>query len=161
MRRNLLMVLFILAWAAFAATTARMQEMRLTPDEIAKIPFDSGQTGSSNLAAVKTKILQGDPSKSDFYTILLFVPAHTTIAAHSHRDDRMAVVVSGSWNFGYGSRFDEKALKKLPPGSVYSEPGRLNHFAQTDDLPTIVEISGYGPTDTIYFDKANDPSLKK
>jgi uncharacterized RmlC-like cupin family protein len=155
------MVFVILLCAAFGATTARMQEMRLTPEEIAKIPFDSRQTGSSNLAGVKTKILQGDPSKSDFYTILLFVPAHTTIAAHSHRDDRMAVVVSGSWNFGYGTRFEEKALKKLPPGSVYSEPGHLNHFARTDDLPTVVEISGYGPTDTIYFDRVNDPALKK
>ena len=155
------MVFVILLCAAFAATTARMQEMRLTPDEIAKIPFDSAQTGSSNLTGVRTKVLQGDPSKPGFYTILLFVPPHTTIAAHSHRDDRMAVVVSGSWNFGYGTRFDEKALKKLPPGSVYSEPGHLNHFARTDDLPTVVEISGYGPTDTNYFDRANDPAWKK
>jgi uncharacterized RmlC-like cupin family protein len=103
-------------------------------------------------------VLFGDPAKSGFYSILLFVPAHTTIQAHSHRDDRMATVVSGEWHFGYGDRFDEKSLKTLPPGSVYSEPGRVNHFAQTADDPVIVHISAYGPSDTLYVDPANDPS---
>jgi hypothetical protein len=73
----------------------------------------------------------------------------------------MAVVVSGSWSFGYGTQFNEKSLKKMPPGSIYSEPGRINHFARTDDAPSIVQISGYGPTDTVYFDAANDPRSKR
>jgi quercetin dioxygenase-like cupin family protein len=106
-------------------------------------------------------VLFGDPSKVGFYTILLFIPPHTTIQAHSHRDDRIAAVVSGNWHFGYGPAFDEKSLKTLPPGSVYSEPGGVNHFARTDDSPVIVQISGYGPTDTRYFDPANDPASKK
>jgi quercetin dioxygenase-like cupin family protein len=92
-----------------------------------------------------------------FYAILLFVPAHTTIQAHSHRDDRVAAVVSGEWHFGYGSHFDAKLLKTLPPGSVYSEPGGDNHFARTDNDPVVVQISGYGPTDTRYFEPVNDP----
>lgn len=160
MTRTLTMSLILLC-TALAATTPSLIEMRMTPDDAAAMRFDNGQIGSSNLAGVQTKILFGDPSKSQFYTILLFVPAHTTIAAHYHRDDRMAVVVSGAWSFGYGSKFDEKALKKLPPGSVYSEPGRVNHFARTDASPAIVEISGFGPTDTVYFDPANDPVSKR
>lgn len=66
-----------------------------------------------------------------FYTIVLSVPPHTIIPAHSHRDDRMATVVSGTWQFGYGDRFDERTLKALRPGSVYSEPAGANHFART------------------------------
>jgi hypothetical protein len=73
----------------------------------------------------------------------------------------MAAVVFGDWHFGYGTTFDEKSLKTLPPGSVYSEPGGVDHFARTNDSPVIVQISGYGPTDTRYFDPANDPALKK
>ena len=61
----------------------------------------------------------------------------------------MATVVSGTWQFGYGDRFDERALKSLPAGSVYSEPGRMNHFARTGAEPVLVEISGFGPTDTL------------
>jgi Aldo/keto reductase family len=58
------------------------------------------QIGSSKLAGVHTKVLAGDPALAGFYSILLFVPAHTTIQAHSHRDDRMATVVSGNWQIG-------------------------------------------------------------
>ncbi len=36
-----------------------------------------------------------EPAKDGFYSILLFAPMHTTIQAHSHRDDRIATVVSG------------------------------------------------------------------
>ena len=70
------------------------------------------------------------------------MPAHTRIEAHDHPDDRVATVISGTWYFGYGDRFDEKALKALPPGSFYTEPPRAPHFARTGDTPVVVQISG-------------------
>jgi quercetin dioxygenase-like cupin family protein len=121
----------------------------------------SDQIGSSGLAGVHTQVVFGDPSKPGFYTILLFVPAHTTIRAHSHRDNRVATVVSGEWHLGYGNHFDAKSLKTLPRGSVYSEPGGDNHFARTDTDPSLWKICGYGPTDTHYFDAANDPRSRE
>ena len=80
-------------------------------------------------------------------------------ARDAHR--RMAAVLSGTWHFGYGTATDEGQLKNMPPDSVYSESAGVNHFARTDDPPSIVQISGYGPTDTVYFDSSNDPSKKK
>ena len=142
---------------ASAATAQSVPEMRMTPTEIRVSALDSNQIGSSGLPGVHTKVVSGDPSRSGSYTILLFVPAHITIQAHSHRDDRMATVVSGQWRLGYGNHFDEKALKILPPGRVYSEPGGDNHFARTDADAVIVAISGYGPTDTHYVNPADDP----
>jgi len=139
------------------AGSSALAQMRLTPSEVRVNQTGSEQIGSSGLAGVSTKVLFGDPSKAGFYTIVLSVPAHTTIPAHLHRDDRMATVVSGTWHFGYGNRFDEGALKSLPPGSVYSEPGGMNHFARTDADPVLVQISGFGPTDTQYFDPADTP----
>ena len=140
-----------------AATSPSIPQMRMTSSEIVNGDQGHSQIGSSKLAGVHTKILAGNPASVGFYSILLFVPAHTTIQAHSHRVDRMATVVSGNWQFGYGTHFDESALKLLPPGSVYSEPGGVNHFARTTDTAVVVQISGYGPTDTRYFDPADDP----
>ena len=140
-----------------APKSSNLPQMRLTPAEVRANQTGSEQIGSSGLPGVSTKVVFGDPSKSGFYTVVLSVPAHTTIPAHSHRDDRMAVVVSGAWQFGYGDRFDEHVLKSLPAGSVYSEPGGLNHFARTGTEPVLVEISGYGPTDTRYVDPARAP----
>jgi len=155
---RLAIVAFSLA-AVSTATTDSLPEMRMTPAEIRATDLDNNQIGSAGLPGVQTKVLFGNPAQAGFYSILLFVPAHTTIQAHSHRDDRVATVVSGEWHFGYGDRFDAPSLKTLPPGSVYSEPGGVkhNHFARTDADPVIVQISGYGPTDTRYFDPANDP----
>jgi quercetin dioxygenase-like cupin family protein len=146
---------------ASAETGPSLPQLRMTPAEVRAATFDGSQVGSSAVVGVRSKVLLGDPAKPGFYTILLFIPVHTTIQAHSHRDDRMAVVVSGEWHFGYGDRFDEKSLKTLPPGSVYSEPAGQTHFARTDNEPVIVEISGYGPTDTRYFDPINDPTPRQ
>ncbi len=136
------------------------REMRMTPNEVRANQTGTENIGSSLLAGVSTKVLFGDPSKPGFYAIILSVPPNTTIAAHTHRDDRIATVVSGTWKFGYGDRFSEQLLKTLPPGSVYSEPAGGNHFAQTGDEPVLVEISGFGPTDTHYVNPADERKLK-
>jgi len=109
--------------------------MRMTPAEIVSGDQGDRQIGSSNVAGVHSKILAGNPASAGFYSILLFVPAHTTIQAQSHRDDRMPAVVSGNRQLGYGRHFEESALKTLAAGSVYSEPGGMNPFARTTDTP--------------------------
>ena len=154
---------FILTLAYVALRAESLPQMRMSPSEVRGSALDGSQVGSSGLAGVHTKVLFGDPSKAGFYSILLFVPAHTTIQAHSHHDDRMATVVSGIWSFGYGDHFDANNLKLLPPGSVYSEPGGTahNHFARTGNDSVVVHICGFGPTDTRYFNPADEPKPAK
>lgn len=159
MKRCLLLITILAATCSATAPSA--SELRMTPTEIMNGDKGQSQIGSSQLPGVHTKILAGNPAATGFYSILLFVPAHTTIPAHTHRDDRMATVVSGNWQFGYGTHFDEKALKMLPAGSVYSEPGGVNHFARTTGDPVVVHISGFGPTDTRYFNPADDLVIQK
>ena len=104
-------------------------EIRLTPSEF-KFPAQGNPgTGSSGVSEIQTVVLKGDPNQTGVYTIMLFVPARTQIAAHSHRDDRVATVVSGTWHIGYGDKFYESKLKALPSGSFYTEPPGQNHFA--------------------------------
>lgn len=160
MKKTSLLALTILV-ATCGATAPSIPELRMTPAEILSGDRGESQIGSSKLAGVHTKILAGNPAAAGFYSILLFVPPNTTIQAHSHRDDRMATVISGTWRFGYGTHFDETALKTLPVGSVYAEPGGVNHFARTSEDPVVVHISGFGPTDTRYFDPADDPENRK
>lgn len=159
--KNLLFLALAVLAISSSATAPSIPQMRMVPDEIVSGDRGDSQIGSSKLTGVHTKVLAGSPASAGFYSILLFVPAHTTIQAHSHRDDRMATVVSGNWQFGYGTHFDESALKSLPVGSVYSEPGEVNHFARTADTPVVVHISGYGPTDTRYFNPADDPESSR
>jgi hypothetical protein len=80
------------------------------------------------------------------------------IKPHRHRDDRVATVVSGVWYIGYGAKRDEAELKALPPGSFYTEPASAAHFAGTQDRQAVVDITGYGPSDTVYLDVSEDPA---
>jgi uncharacterized RmlC-like cupin family protein len=125
---------------------------RLTPSEIDAVASISAGAGTSGVSGIQTRVLKGDPNKVGLYTIQLTVPANTKIEAHTHPDDRVATVISGTWNIGYGSRFDEKKLKALAPGSFYTEPPSIAHFARTGNQKVVIQITGYGPTGTKYME---------
>jgi quercetin dioxygenase-like cupin family protein len=132
-------------------------ELRLTPSEYNFPQHGNPGTGSSGVGGIETVVLKGDPNQASVYTIMLRVPAHTQIAPHSHPDDRVATVISGTWRIGYGDKFEEAKLKALPPGSFYTEPPGQNHFAETGEEPVVVQITGFGPSSTDYVDPAQDP----
>ena len=140
-----------------AALAAQEEQRRLTPADIAAMAKGGAGAGTSGVSGIQTTVLSGDPTAAGPYTIALRVPAHTRIAAHTHRDDRTAVVVSGTWFFGYGSSAEESALRALEPGSFYAEPANAPHFAMTRDEAATVYITGFGPTDTHYLDAATAP----
>jgi pimeloyl-ACP methyl ester carboxylesterase len=136
-------------------------EKRLSPTEFKFPGVGNPGTGSSGIGGIQTVVLKGDPNQAGVYTIMLRVPPHTRIAAHSHRDDRVATVILGTWRIGYGDKFDEAKLKALPPGSFYTEPPARNHFAETGDEAVVVQITGYGPSSTDYVDRTLDPRNSK
>ena len=150
MRRHL--AIAICALLAMQTVVAAEKAERLTPAEISALPFAGNGAGTSGVATIRTSVLSGDPSKSGLYTIQIVIPPHTTIGAHRHRDDRVATVVAGIWYIGYGAQRDAGALKELSTGSFYTEPAGEPHFAGTGDQPATVQITGYGPTDTVYVD---------
>ena len=132
-------------------------ERRLSIAEIGTMAKGGAGAGTSGVEGITTTVLSGDPNVAAPYTIEIRVPAHTRIAAHSHRDDRSAVVISGTWWFGYGSIAADSLAKPLLAGSFYTEPAGGDHFAMTGDQPAVVYITGYGPTDTRYVVAASDP----
>ena len=145
---------------AAAGALAAVAPQTATPAEIAGMGRTGGVAGSSNIATIQTVVLTGDPTKPGLYTLRLSLPPHTKVQPHSHKDDRAATVVSGDWSFAYGPRFDAAALKKLPPGSYYTEPGGTPHFAESGDLGVVIQITGYGPSDTVYVNPADDPARR-
>jgi uncharacterized RmlC-like cupin family protein len=132
-------------------------ELRLDPDELGRSGSAETQAGTSGVVGIQSHAVNGDPTSAGLYTIRLTVPANTRIEAHQHPDDRSAVVMSGTWYFGYGEVFAEEKLRALAPGSFYTEPPGTPHFARTGDSPVVVLITGFGPTGTTYLDPAHDP----
>lgn len=163
MLRKLIYLLPALLFAGVVnAQVSNNGQFRLNPMEIKalKPTVGSNLPGSSNYSAVKEILVMGDPSKPGMYMILLEVAPNTKIAAHLHPDQRAATVLSGTWHFGYGNKFDQTKLKTLPVGSIYSEVAGQNHFAMTGNEPVIVEITGFGPSGVTYVDPKDTPSRK-
>ena len=151
------------AIAGTTAVAAQDPQKRITPSEVAWPAGGSTGTalvGSSGVAGIQTVTLKGDPTRPGLYAVLLRVGPNTRIQAHSHPDDRVATVVSGDWYFGYGREFNEAALKLLPPGSFYTEPPGMDHFAMTKATGAVIQISGTGPSGTSYVDPKNDPARR-
>src|ERR1700728_496795 len=152
-------IALVMFLASVAQATA-VDQIRLTPAEITAREALGAGAGTSGVAGIHTTILLGDPTKPGLYTIRLSIPANTTIQAHTHRDNRSAVVMSAPWYSGYGPVADAAATKPLPPGSFYTEPGGVAHFALTRAEPVVVYITGIGPTGTVYINAADDPRNK-
>jgi quercetin dioxygenase-like cupin family protein len=154
----------VFALSSVAAIVVFAQEekgrLRLAPDEIKAPAAANGQAGTSGAPGLQMGLLSGNPKQAGLYTVFLKLPANTRIQAHSHPDDRVGIVVSGIWYFGYGDSFDESKLKVLPAGSFYTEPPNANHFAMTKDEPVTIYVTGTGPTGTSYVNPADDPSKK-
>ena len=156
-RRGRWLTVFLVAVPALVAAQTTADHPRLTPSEVEAIPAIDAGLGTSGVTGIQTRILSGNPSQPGLYTIALKVPANTRIAAHRHRDPRSAVVVSGTWYFGFGSDANDAGAKPLGPGSFYDEPAEIPHFAGTGAEPVTVYITGFGPTDTRYVVAADAP----
>src|SRR5258708_11801401 len=138
--------------AITSAIHAQEGQLRLPPAEINALAAVNAGAGTSGVSGIQTRTLKGDATKPGIYTIQLTIPANVRIQAHTHPDDRVATVISGTWYIGYGAKFDESKLKPLTAGSFYTEPPSVAHFAQTGDEPVVLQITGNGPTGTEYID---------
>ena len=157
--RYVVVTLMLVAAAAGGRLIAQDGRAMVRPGEVPWPSAIAGGTGTSGAAGIETVIVKGDPAKAGLYTLMLRVPPNIRIQAHSHRDDRVATVIKGTWLFAYGNRFDEAALKPLEPGSFYTEPPDQPHFAMTKD-EVIIQVTGIGPSSTAYVDPANDPTRR-
>jgi pimeloyl-ACP methyl ester carboxylesterase/quercetin dioxygenase-like cupin family protein len=133
---------------------AQEEQVRLSPAEINKLASTGAGAGTSGVSGIQTRTLKGDAKKPGIYTIQLTIPSNVRIEAHTHPDDRVATVISGTWYIGYGSKFDEAKLKPLTAGSFYTEPPGVEHFAKTGSDSVVLQITGNGPTGTEYVETA-------
>jgi len=121
--------------------------VRITPDQINwKSPFGVG-------AAMA--VIQGDPSKPGIYVIRVKFPPHTFSRPHYHIEDRHVVVLQGTWYAGTGETFDPDKAVGLKPGSYMMHPARAVHWDGAKDEEVILQIIGYGPTDTVLVKPAD------
>ena len=104
---------------------------------------------------VTVAVVAGNPTASGMYAIFAKYKAEGRSAPHTHPDQRVVTVLSGTYYSGLGSVFDESKLRPLHSGSVLIVPANTPHYALAKDGETIVQEVGIGPTGTNIWPKAS------
>jgi uncharacterized RmlC-like cupin family protein len=133
-------VLTMLGSSAFAQIRT-IPAVRISPDELNWVVRDDG-AGRADLI--------GDDTQSGMYVYRAKLPANFKNTPHSHPDERIVTVISGTLHVGYGVEFEESEMKVLPAGSIWTEPPNQAHFVWAKDGDVVIQIiGGNGPTGVI------------
>jgi quercetin dioxygenase-like cupin family protein len=137
--------------AAAMAQTDPAGFVHTTPDQIKWTNSSVIPPGGQNA------IMYGNPRKAEPFITRVKLPADYKIQPHTHPEERVYTVISGTFYIGFGDKFDPARLEAFPVGSVFIVPAGASHFHWTRSGEAVVQISGVGPSGTEYVDHADDP----
>lgn len=102
-------------------------------------------------------VLEGDPKAAGPFTFRLKVPANSTIGVHTHPVTERVTVISGTFYFGIGDKFDPAQAKAYQPGDMLVIPPGVAMYAASREQETVLQLHGVGPWGINYLDPADDP----
>jgi quercetin dioxygenase-like cupin family protein len=144
-------LLVLLACRAIPAQTGPAGFARTLPDQVKWTPSASIPPGG------QSAVLYGDPRRPALYITRVKLAADYRIAPHTHPEERVYTVISGTFYIGFGDRFDPTKLQAFPAGSVIVVPANASHFHWSRSGEAVVQITAVGPTGIDYVDHADDP----
>ena len=147
-----------LALAALGPTAAWAEDPSHA-DHIVVPPTDLKWEDSKTTPGAKVAVIEGPPNEAVPFTFRVKFPADYKLPAHWHPAIEHVTVLSGTYNFGTGDKFDKEKTKALPPGSTVIIQPKTNHFLWTSE-ETVIQVHGVGPQDLNFVDPADDPRKK-
>ena len=115
-------------------------------DEVKIISPDSVvYRAESSVPGVSTALIDGNPKQGP-YTVRAKFAQNVKVPAHFHPDTRIVTVLSGTYYFGSGDKYDFAAIKGYGPGTTIVVPANSPHYAGSAEDGAIVQESGVGPT---------------
>jgi hypothetical protein len=124
---------------------------RVTPADIRWSPLTSMPKGA------QIAVLHGSPAKPGLFTVRIKVPANFKLPVHSHPDERVRTIISGTYYSAMGDKADASKLMAFPPGTFSHVPPKVWQFAETRDEEVVFQITGIGPTAIDYLNAGDDP----
>jgi quercetin dioxygenase-like cupin family protein len=134
---------------AMAATAAAQEAAAPTI-----IPLETLKWNPTPFPDVTVAVIAGNPTVGGMYAIFAKYRAGGTSVPHTHPDQRIVTIISGTYYTGAGTEFDESKLKPLKAGTTIIVPANAPHYAAAKDGETIVQEVGVGPSGTNIWPKA-------
>jgi quercetin dioxygenase-like cupin family protein len=118
------------------------------------IPAETLKWNPTPFPDVTVAVIAGNPAASGIYAIFAKYRAGGKSVPHTHPDQRVVTVISGTYYAGAGTEYDESKMKPLGPGTTIIVPANAPHYASAKDGETIVQEVGFGPSGTNVWPKA-------
>jgi quercetin dioxygenase-like cupin family protein len=135
-----------------AAAAPQVDEHGFVRADPAQIEWKTAPNG------VRNAIVYGDPSKPGLYVVRSVFPPGIMSAPHFHTQDRIVVVIQGTWYTGTDDRWDADRTQALGAGSYMIHPKGQVHFDGAKDEEVVVQITGMGPVQTV-FSRPDEPHM--
>jgi hypothetical protein len=117
-----------------------------TDTSVLKLPQDIEFKGPLT-GAPQTAVLYGDPTKPGVFVTRVKFSAGWKDMPHWHPEEvRTVAVLSGTFYFASGEKWDETKFKAYPAGTFYSEPSKAPHYTWAKDGEVIIQVTGVGPS---------------
>ena len=113
---RIITIVFALSVSVASAQTEPPGFVQIAPDDIRWSPSPSILSGG------RSAVLYGDPRKAAPYITRVKLPGDYRIQPHTHPEERVYTVVTGTFYIGFGEQFDPTALKAFPPARPLSCP---------------------------------------
>lgn len=130
--------IFVVVFVALGQTRD-FRAVRLVPDDFPWVAVGSG---------IFRAELAGRATGPGLFAYRLRVPRGYRASPHSHSEDRVVTVISGTFYVGFTESFDETAVKRMPPGSIWTEPKGQPHYGWAKDGEVEIQVVGYSPSHT-------------
>ena len=96
-------------------------------------------------------MLFGNQQAPGTYVVRVRFPPNNLNPPHSHRDNRLVTVLSGTWYLGDGEKADRSKTTRVTAGTFFTEPAGNVHFEFAGPEEVIVQVVGNGPTGTDFL----------
>jgi hypothetical protein len=113
--------------------------------------------------SVETAMLWSKPGDAGIYYYLVKWHPGYMSAPHWYEEDRLCVVVSGTWWVASGDKFDAEATVPAPAGTFVRRVARTPHYdgVKRDGAePALIAICGIGPI-TFHPTETGTPGWRK
>lgn len=108
----------------------------------------------------KVAVLEGDPKAAAPFTMRLKLPPGLKIGVHTHPAVERVTVLSGSFHFAIGDKFDASKAAIYRTGDGFMVPVGMPMFGFTQQEESVLQLQSIGPWGIHYLDPADRPGKK-
>ena len=109
----------------------------------------------------KIAVIEGDLKAPVPYTFRLKVPADFKIALHTHPVVERVTIISGTFYFATGDKFEPAKAKEYKPGDAFMVPVGMPMYGYTKKQEAVLQIHGTGPWGINFPNPEDAPGKKK